>query len=165
MELQDAIVALITQPIRRQERQDTLIEQIFKLDVDGKSRQEIASFFKLIGPRIAHLSKRSIDVIMRLLYYLELDADRETSIEAKADLDSFHDIDWNREISNILIKKLREAYAVLGIPEQESSPGELVQQGQAISAYVQTERMELEKSANDNSYIRSQKQITRGTQR
>ncbi len=142
-DLKDAITQLITMPIERQKRQDELLEKIFNLRTKFDGKEEIVAFFKLVGPQVHKLSNQSIETLMRLVYYLELDAD----IVAKGEAD--RDIAWNKEIALFLLRKQREAYAVLGTPEKEISPGELMHQKDALNAYAKVEEIEMKK---DSSY-------------
>lgn len=156
-----AIIELISQPVRRQERLDNLISQVFRINTRHELVAEIAAFFKLIGPRINLLSSESIEAIMMLLYYLEVDADPDireelietdkkggdeglTKADAKKEINDRDEV-WNEELARLLIRKLREAYAVLGVDVHQTSPAEAQQQGQAISALATLERVELEK--------------------
>ena len=148
MELKEAITALITQPLKQQERKDELLERIFHLRTKFDGKDEIVAFFKLVGPQVHRLSSESIETLMRLIYYLELDADPSATGEAD------RDISWNREISLFLLRKLREAYAVLGLPEKEISPGEILHQKDALNAYAKIEEIESKKGDNYYDTIR-----------
>ena len=147
MDLRDAITQLITNPIRQQERKDELLDKIFHIRTKFEGRHEIVAFFKLVGPSIHKLSNQSIETLMRLIYYLELDADPIIE-DAAADRDTA----WNKEIALYLLRKLREAYAVLGIQEEDISPGELMHQKDAIAAYAKIEEIESRKDTGENYY-------------
>ena len=149
MDLKDAITQLITNPIRQEERKDDLLEKVFNLRTKFDGKDEIIAFFKLVGSQVHRLSNQSIETLMRLIYYLELDADTIDEDELnKVD----RDIAWNKEVSLFLLRKLREAYAVLGIQEGDISPGELMHQKDAIAAYAKIEEIESRKDTGENYY-------------
>ncbi len=152
-EIKDAVIQLITQPLKRQERADKLINKIFHIRTKSEYGEEIQSFFKLAGPHINKLSHETIEVIMSHLYSLEINADPTPPTEETTNdiTDSGfsladRDVKWNEEIALSLIKKLRECYAILGFPERDISPGELSQQSQAIANYSRVEELELKKN-------------------
>jgi len=149
--LHDMLINVLNQSQKQQERKDQLIKQIFSIEIESDRKDVIISFFTLIGHRINNLSDKSVEVIMRLIRVLEMkvetDPSEQTSLEKIAENEEFQsrDEEWNNKISLILVQKLREAYAILGIDRDEVSPAEAAEKAQVINAYLKSEQLEVQK--------------------
>lgn len=165
----EAVTELILAPVKKIKRQDELIDALYSLtipDTDGiKSKElrlymdQIRAFFKLIGRNISKLSSKSAEVIMRLVSYLEKDADPRPPSETTAsdihktgkDLED-RDIEWNKTIASALVEKLRAAHVILGTPDQyQQSPSDIANNKTAIDAMYKTQRIDLERAQLDTS--------------